>query len=101
MRLLYEQKNKYIFRFTHYLDFPPHLHDAVELVYLKEGSSLFTHGGEKTRLEAGDFFISFPNQIHGYEQSENTQLYLLILPVKPYLSVYRKLLTEKILQRLQ
>ena len=96
MQLLYEQKNRYVFRFTRSLDFPPHLHDAVELVYLKAGSSLFIHGTEKTRLEAGDFFISFPNQIHGYEQSENTQLYLLILPVKPCLSAYRKVLAEKI-----
>lgn len=96
MKLLYEQKSSYVFRHTRSLDFPPHLHDAVELVYLEKGSSLFMHGGEKTLLEAGDFFISFPNQIHGYENSTDTQLYLLILPVKPYLSAYRKVLTEKV-----
>ena len=96
MKFLYEQKSSYVFRFTDHLDFPPHLHDAVELVYLKEGSSLFMHGSEKTLLKAGDFFISFPNQIHGYENSKDTQLYLLILPVKPYLSAYRKVLTEKV-----
>lgn len=96
MKLLYEKKNSFVFRFTDHLDFPPHLHDAVELVYLKTGRSLIMHGGEKTWLEAGDFFISFPNQIHGYENSEDTKLYLLILPVKPYLSAYRKVLTEKV-----
>lgn len=96
MKLLYEQKNRFVFRYTRSLDFPPHLHDAVELVYLKAGSSLFLHGTEKTRLEAGDFFISFPNQIHGYENSTDTQLYLLILPVQPYLTAYRKILTEKL-----
>lgn len=95
MQLLYEQKNTYVFRKTKSLDFPPHLHDAVEIVYLKSGSSVFMHGTEKTRLEAGDVFISFPNQIHGYEKSQDTQLYLMILPVHPYLSVYRKQLTEK------
>lgn len=96
MRLLYEQKDRYVFRYTNHLDFPPHLHDAVELVYLKAGKSLFMHGSEKTLLEAGDFFVSFPNQIHGYENSTDTQLYLLILPVKPYLAAYRKALTEKV-----
>lgn len=96
MKLLYEKKNRFAFRYTRSLDFPPHLHDAVELVYLKAGSSLFIHGTEKTRLEAGDFFISFPNQIHGYENSTDTQLYLLILPVQPYLTAYRKTLTEKL-----
>ena len=96
MQLLYEQKNTYIFRKTTNLDFPVHLHDAVEIVYLKSGSSVFIHGTEKTCLKAGDIFISFPNQIHGYENSLDTQLYLMILPVQPYLSVYRKLLAEKL-----
>lgn len=96
MPLLYEQKSTYTFRKTRFLDFPPHLHDAVEIVYLKSGSSLFMHGTEKTLLEAGDVFVSFPNQIHGYEHSSDTLLYLMILPVKPYLSAYRKLLTEKL-----
>lgn len=96
MQLLYEQKSTYVFRNTRSLDFPTHLHDAVEIVYLQAGSSLFIHGTEKTVLEAGDIFISFPNQIHGYENSQDTKLYLLILPVQPYLSAYRKLLTEKL-----
>ena len=96
MELLYEQKNSFVLRYTDHLDFPPHLHDAVEIVYLKSGSSLFMHGTEKTLLEAGDIFISFPNQIHGYENSRDTRLYLMILPVQPYLSAYRKLLTEKL-----
>lgn len=96
MPLLYEQKSTYAFRKTKSLDFPPHLHGAVEIVYLKSGSSLFMHGTEKVLLEAGDVFISFPNQIHGYENSRDTLLYLMILPAKPYLSAYRKLLTEKL-----
>ena len=96
MQLLYERKSTYVFRNTPSLDFPPHLHDAVEIVYLQEGSSLFMHGTEKTLLEAGDVFISFPNQIHGYENSRDTRLYLMILPVQPYLSAYRKVLTEKL-----
>ena len=35
MELLYEQKNSFVLRYTDHLDFPPHLHDAVEIVYLK------------------------------------------------------------------
>lgn len=99
MKILYERKDRFVFRYTDHLDFPPHLHDAVELVYLKSGKSLFMHGNEKTWLEAGDIFVSFPNRIHGYENSADTRLYLLILPVKPYLAAYRKLLTEKVPQK--
>ena len=62
MPLLYEQKSTYTFRKTRYLDFPPHLHDAVEIVYLKSGSSLFMHGTEKTLLRPVMFSSAFPTK---------------------------------------
>lgn len=96
VQILYEQKNRYVFCKTAKLDFLPHLHDAIEIVYLKSGSSVFLYGNEKMSLEAGDIFICFPNQIHGYENSKDIQLYLMVLQVQPYLSAYRKLLTEKL-----
>lgn len=97
MKLLYQDNHN--FRFTkhhHKLDFQPHLHGAVEVYYFLEGESLVQCGAQKYRLGAGDLFIAFPNQIHGYEQSKNVHGYLMILQAKAWLKPYYKLLTEKL-----
>ncbi len=97
MRLEYQ--SPYNFRFSqcvHKLDYPAHLHNAVELVFLRSGESLVTFGSEKTRLLAGDVFLSFPGQIHAYEESRDIEASLLIIPVKPYLEPYYSILTGKI-----
>ena len=97
MKLLYQDNHGY--RFTkapRKLDFPPHLHGAVEVFYFLEGRSLVQCGTQKHQLEAGDLFIAFPNQIHGYEQSENIRGFLMILQVSTWLKPYYKLLTEKL-----
>jgi len=96
MKLLYESKRSYRFAFHTESGFPPHLHNAVEVTYLTEGKALITHGNEKSMLYAGDVFISFPNQIHGYENCENARGYILILPTMLCLNPYYKLLTEKV-----
>ncbi len=89
MQLLYQNHRRFQFSSTiRSLDFVPHLHSAVEIFFFTQGSSLVLHGNRWHRLSAGDVFIAFPNQIHGYEQSENVRGYLLIVPVKPYLSAY-------------
>ncbi len=105
MRLEYQ--SRYDFRFTktiRKLDYPPHLHNAVELVFLRSGKSLVTYGTEKAWLHAGEVFVSFPGQIHAYEHSEDIEGSLLIIPVKPYLEPYYSLLnsylpTDPILSR--
>lgn len=96
MKLLYESKRSYRFAFHTESGFSPHLHNAVEVTYLTEGRVLITHGNEKTWLYAGDVFISFPDQIHGYENCENARGYILILPTKLCLNPYYKTLTEKV-----
>ena len=46
---------------------PPHLHHAVELVYITKGSLEFGLGQELWHMEEGDFAIAFPNMIHHYQ----------------------------------
>lgn len=96
MRLLYQDKDRYSFsdRRKRPLDYPLHLHGAVEMVFLTEGSCRVTNDGESILLEAGDVFISFPNQVHSYAQSRDTEGYLLILPLKPWLQSYYQSLTH-------
>ena len=96
MRLLYQDREKYLFsnKRKRTLDYPLHLHSAVELVFLTGGSGRVVNDGESYLLEAGDLFVSFPNQVHGYTESRDTEGYLLIVPVKPWLQCYHNLLTE-------
>lgn len=97
MKLLYQDNHGFRFvKDSRKLDFQPHLHSAVEVFYFLEGESLVQCGMDKYHLQAGDLFIAFPNQIHGYEQSKNVRGYLLILDVKTWLKPYYKLLTEKL-----
>lgn len=100
MKLLYQDYHR--FQFTHrtqHLDFVPHLHDAVEVFFFTQGSSTVLCGNERFRLGAGDVFVAFPNRIHGYEYSEDIRGYLLIIPMKPYLQAYRKILMNQLPER--
>lgn len=56
----------------------PHLHTHLELVYLKEGKSEVVLDNKKYLMEAGDVFLSFPNQIHFYYDKEPVKGYFLI-----------------------
>ena len=56
----------------------PHIHTHVELIYLKKGTSVAVLDHKRYFLEAGDIFISFPNQIHYYHDKTPVEGYLLI-----------------------
>lgn len=97
MKLFYQDYQRFQFtKRAQHLDFAPHLHDAVEVFFFTQGSSTVLCGSERFRLGAGDVFVAFPNRIHGYENSEDIQGFLLIIPVKPYLQVYRKMLMDQL-----
>ena len=99
MKLLYQDNHSFQFsKGKRKLDFPPHLHGAVEVVYLLEGQSLVQCGNRKYELHAGDLFIAFPNQIHGYEQSRDVLGFLIIMQPGSWIKPYYKQLTEKLPQ---
>jgi len=78
------------------LDFIPHLHNAVEIAFLKAGQSTAICDGTRYPLGQGDLFISFPGQVHGYENSRGCDAIVLIFPPNPYLSAFRDVLKQKI-----
>lgn len=45
----------------------PHLHRALEMVYMIDGVSVGYADTVRTEIKAGDIFLTFPNQIHFYE----------------------------------
>lgn len=61
------------------INFAPHLHDDIELVYVISGSVSAYCDGKEYPLTDGDFFLSFPNQIHHYAQCRRGDYIVLIL----------------------
>ncbi len=93
---------KNIFRETHKkfelctmknIDFPPHIHDGIELVYVKNGSATALCDGREYRLSRGDYFIAFPNQVHSYQASVQGE-YILLIILPSYLLRYKGVFYE-------
>ena len=62
---------------------PPHLHHAVEFVYVTKGTLEIGVGQELYHMEEGDFAIVFPNVIHHYQvfsPGNNKAYYILASP---------------------
>ena len=58
---------------------PPHLHEAIEMVYVTKGSIELGVGQELYHMDEGDFGIVFPNVIHHYQvfgKNDNKVVYL-------------------------
>ena len=85
MKLLHQDNPRIQFQSRHNLDFPPHLHDVLELVFVRTGTVTAVTGSQRFDLTAGDIFASFPNQPHGYENSRDVTGDVMILPAH-YLS---------------
>lgn len=84
MYLAYETKKKGIaYEHRDSTHLPPHLHEAIEVVYVTKGSVEFGIGEELYHLNEGDFGIVFPNIIHHYQvfsREENKAIYLFMAP---------------------
>lgn len=80
----YETRNKEIsYEIKNSVHVPPHLHEAIEVVYVTKGSVELGVGRELYHMEEGDFGIVFPNLIHHYQvfsSGINKAIYLFIEP---------------------
>lgn len=50
------------------LDYPPHIHDDIEFVFVKKGGATAYCDGKKYILKENSFFLVFPNQVHHYSE---------------------------------
>lgn len=78
----YEQKSD-VFQIDtgNRMDFPPHLHLDVELLYVKRGRFAVQAGDEEYRMEEGELLLLIPNTIHAYRTltaPEQTRYVLVI-----------------------
>ena len=84
MLLTYEMKeNGIVAEKKKSVHVPPHLHEAIEMVYVTEGTLELGVGPELYHMEAGDFAIVFPNVIHHYQvfqAGKNKGIYVFVEP---------------------
>lgn len=82
--LTYENRSKEIaVEWKASIHVPPHLHEAIEIVYVTEGTVELGVGQELYHMDTGDFAIIFPNVIHHYQvfgAGENKAMYLFVEP---------------------
>ena len=76
------------------LDFPPHIHEDLELVYMLRGTCTAYCADIKYQLSQGDFFLAFPNQVHHYYESTDCDAVLIIIN-PAYLSGFSTVLEQK------
>ena len=62
----------------------PHLHNNVELIFVIEGSATAHSDRDSVQISTGDLFISFPNQVHYYENSTNGEYCVCIFAVDTF-----------------
>ncbi len=60
------------------LDPTPHIHKELELIFVDEGEVRAFADKKCYELKKGDFFLTFPNQVHYYENSVRGKYYLVI-----------------------
>lgn len=94
MKLLHQGNHHLRLQKRSHLEFPVHLHNALELVWLTRGSTTVVGDGDPLLLSQGDIFVAFPGQVHGYRDRGDTEGYVLIVPMTPYLENYRTLLEQ-------
>lgn len=75
-----ENHNTAVF-FSQTINYPPHLHDGFEIMLVSSGEGDVFCDGIGYRLKEGDAFIAYPNQVHYYENFENSRGYVLIFPI--------------------
>ncbi len=92
MSLFYEEKRQGSVKRRVNLDFPPHLHRALEMAYLKKGSCRLLADGAEYDLAAGDLAVIFPDRVHAYRDSRDLDALIFILPLAA-LSPFRDALT--------
>lgn len=67
-KIFREIKKNPVFQYRKCLDFPPHIHDDIELVFVRRGGATAYCDGKKYILTENCFFLVFPNQVHHYRE---------------------------------
>lgn len=74
-----ETKSRIDFHKGPAINFPAHIHDDIELVYVKRGIGTAFCDGKKYILTDDSWFLVFPNQVHHYADFEAGEYLVLIM----------------------
>lgn len=74
-----EVKTEWTFRLQTNMNFSPHIHDDIEIIYTHKGGGIAFCDGKKYELRRGVCFIAFPNQIHYYENCLEDSLFTVAI----------------------
>ena len=81
-----ESKNGLHFMKRPNINFPVHIHEEIELVYVINGKGNAFCAGKKYELEDNTFFMVFPNQVHHYSEFTDGK-YITIIVNPKYLNI--------------
>ncbi len=81
-KLLQEGKLITIRPHTRFIDFPPHTHDFIEVVYMCSGSSVHIVDGNTVNLKAGELLFLSYDAVHEIKKTEREDIAVnfIILP---------------------
>lgn len=67
---------------TRFIDFPPHRHDYVEMIYMCSGSTVHVVNGKEILLQAGELLLMNQNALHEVHQAqkEDVAVNFIVLP---------------------
>lgn len=94
MKLLHQGNQELRFSHNRRLNFPLHLQNGVEIIYLRSGQTNVRYGAKQLQMEAGDLLVVFPNTVHGFTDSQDPDSLMLLIPVADTGS-FRSLLERK------
>lgn len=84
MQLTYEKRSDLVsVEWKKSVHVPPHMHEAIEIIYVTDGTVEVGVGQELYHMEKGDFSIVFPNVVHHYQvfgTGKNKAIYLFLEP---------------------
>ncbi|MCL2088749.1 MAG: AraC family transcriptional regulator [Oscillospiraceae bacterium] len=91
----YENKDNQMFRLDKLggMDYPPHMHKHIEIVYLLEGEITICIDGKERLMQTGDASFCFPNSVHSFISKSKALFYILIVDINLTGDFAGKLLT--------
>ena len=78
-KIFREIKTQLIMESRKRLDFPAHIHEDIELVFVKKGAGKAYCDGKKYILLENSFFLVFPNQVHHYSECLEGEYTVIII----------------------
>lgn len=91
--ILREIKLKRSFNVVRQLFPTVHIHDDIELIYVREGHCTAYCDGKRYTLTKDSYFLTFPNQIHHYTDCQQGQYMIIIM--KPAKLLHLKTVFEE------